>query len=115
VQSFFLGKKTEELYLFCLDSEYGVISHSCISRGTVNMVSFSGRTLAEIGLRHKARYLLLAHNHPGGRMQPSADDYRSTEALCQTMQALSMPIVDHIIVCGEKYLSFREKALLPRL
>jgi len=66
----------------------------------------------ETALRHKANSVILAHNHPGGTLNPSKADIEATKRIKAALEAISIKVVDHIIVCGGQYVSFAEKGLL---
>ncbi|MBQ1501994.1 MAG: DNA repair protein RadC [Firmicutes bacterium] len=114
LRNFFIGKTYEEFYLICLDSQLHVNRAELINRGSLTHVTVYPRIVVEAALRHKARYVLLAHNHPGGRLQPSADDVKVTDAICSVLEALSITVLDHVIVGSGGYFSFAEKGLLPK-
>jgi len=43
---------------------------------------------------------------------PSADDRAVTRQLVEAGRLLDMPVVDHVIVAGDRYFSFAEAGLL---
>jgi DNA repair protein RadC len=57
--------------------------------------------------------LILAHNHPSGDPEPSAEDIALTRRLCAAGELLGIQILDHLIL-GEhgRYVSLRERGLL---
>ena len=55
--------------------------------------------------------MILVHNHPSGDPSPSADDLSITKKLVQTGKIIGIEVMDHIIIAGDKYLSFKEKSL----
>ena len=115
VRNLFIGKTYEEFYLICLNSQYRVTKSVLLSRGSLNHVAIYPRLVVESALRYKANFVLLAHNHPGGRTQPSVEDMRLTDALRSVLEAISIHILDHIIVCDDSSFSFAEKGLLPQM
>ena len=72
------------------------------------------RNIVEIALRHQAAKVILAHNHPGGSLKPSQADMGITKIIKNALGAISIDVVDHIIVAGDKYFSLAEKGLLGR-
>jgi len=56
--------------------------------------------------------VILAHNHPGGGMQPSKSDIEVTQRIKEALKAISIGVVDHVIAVGDKYYSFAENNLL---
>ena len=68
--------------------------------------------LVETALRHQANSVILAHNHPGGSTRPSAADINVTIRIVTALESISIKVLDHIIVAGDKYVSFAERGLL---
>lgn len=113
VSKLFIGAANEMFYLICLDKCNRVTQAAKINEGTLDSVGVEPRTVAEAALRHKAKNVVLAHNHPGGSLKPTSSDMYLTTQLTAVLAGLDIGIVDHIIVAGDKYLSFWEKGLLP--
>lgn len=110
--SLFIGRTYEAFYLICLNSQNRVNYASLVQRGTINEAPVYPRIIVETALRHQANAVIFAHNHPGGSLQPSTADRKITEQLIRALQPISIAVVDHIIVAGEKYYSFAEHHLL---
>lgn len=58
-----------------------------------------------------AASVILAHNHPGGGLNPSEADWLLTERIFQIGKLLELPLLDHIIISSNKVVSLRD---LPR-
>ncbi len=58
--------------------------------------------------------LVLVHNHPSGDPSPSADDIEITARLVKVGELVGIEVLDHVILAGERYFSFREEELLGR-
>ena len=55
---------------------------------------------------------ILAHNQPSGDENPSPEDRETTKRIKAAGDLLGIPMVDHVIIGGEKFFSFRERGLL---
>lgn len=110
--SLFTGRTYEAFYVICLDSQNRVNFADMVHEGTINEAPVYPRLIVETALRHQANSVILAHNHPGGSLQPSAADTEVTKRISAALDAISIKVVDHIIVAGDKYTSFAEKGLL---
>ena len=110
--SLFVGRKYEVFYLICLDSQNRVNYAALVHEGTINEAPVYPRLIVETALRHQANAVILAHNHPGGTMQPSKADIEVTKRIAATLEGISIHVADHIIVAGERYFSFIENNLL---
>ncbi|MDD2401931.1 MAG: DNA repair protein RadC [Clostridia bacterium] len=110
--SLFTGRTYESFFVLCLDSQNKLNHASLVHEGTINEVPVYPRLIVEAALLHKANSVILAHNHPGGSMQPSKPDIEVTKKIKIALEAISISVVDHIIVAGDKYVSFAEKGLM---
>ena len=106
------GSKDEEFVALFLNSGNGLIASENLQKGTVNRSSVYPRKIAERALYHKAVGVIISHNHPGGTLKPSEDDKRSTAAVKQALSAIEAELLDHIIICGAQYFSFKENNLI---
>jgi DNA repair protein RadC len=59
-----------------------------------------------------ASSLLLAHNHPSGDPEPSADDVAVTRQLVESGDLLGIPVRDHVVLGDGRYVSLMERGLL---
>lgn len=112
--SLFAGRTYEAFFVICLDSQNRVNYAALVHEGTINEAPVYPRLIVEAALRHQANSIILAHNHPGGSLQPSNADIEVTKKIAAAVEAISIKVVDHIIVAGDKYYSFAEKGLMGR-
>jgi len=112
VLSLLSGRTYEVFYVICLDSQNKVNYAALVHEGTINEAAVYPRLIVEAALRHKAASVILAHNHPGGGMQPSKADIEVTQRIKEALKAISIGVVDHVIAAGDKYYSFAENNLL---
>ena len=83
------GLKKEVLTVIFLDSSHAIIDSKVIAEGTVNVNTVYPREIIKKGLEYHAAAIILAHNHPSGSLQPSAQDMKLTKMLfllCNNMQ-----------------------------
>lgn len=113
--SLFAGRIYECFFIICLDSQNHVNHAALVHEGTINEAPVYPRVIVETALRHKANSIILAHNHPGGSLKASNADIDVTRKICQAMKPISISVVDHIIVAGDRYISFAEQGLLDSL
>lgn len=109
----FFGMRREELYEACLDAKGKLLACYRIAEGGVDAVNINTRRLVENALKCGASAVILAHNHPSGIALPSPDDNTTTLALWDALRAVGIPLIDHIIVADEDYVSLRDNGLLP--
>jgi len=113
-KTLFIGRTNEVFYLICLDTQHRLNHAALLQEGTINEVLVYPRRVVEAALRHKAKSVILAHNHPGGSLRPTTADMDITWQLADAMYHINVDVLDHIIVAGDRYVSFAEKGLLHR-
>ena len=108
----YLYERTEVVYLLCLDAKGGLISCREVGRGVVNAAEVSVRAIVETALSQKAVSVILSHNHVDAYALPSREDELTTRRIRDALLLVGITLADHIIVCGEDYVSFAESGLL---
>ncbi|HHX96394.1 MAG TPA: RadC family protein [Clostridia bacterium] len=110
--SLFVGRVYEAFFMLCLDGQNRLNEAVLVNEGTINEAPIYPRNIIETALRYQAVKVVLAHNHPGGSLKPSPADLQITQLIKNALKAISVKVVDHIIVAGEEYLSMAEEGLL---
>lgn len=112
VCSFFIGKKYESLYLICLNAQSKVNNVVCLGEGTVDQLTIYPRKIVEAAIANNAYGIIIAHNHPFGSPAPSKKDLNTTKDIVSALEAISIKVLDHIIVSGKETFSFSKHKLL---
>lgn len=82
-----------------------------VARGAGDHVSVNLPLAMRATIADGSSFLVLFHNHPGGRASPSDSDADLTRSLSQAAAVCELTLVDHVILgLGEAY-SFRERQL----
>lgn len=111
--NYFMDFKDKEKFVCSfLDSRNKVISTSIISEGTVNSAFVFLREILKKAISYDAVSAMLSHNHPGGSNSPSKSDVDATNRIIKALSTVDIKVLDHIIVAGDRYLSFAEKGLI---
>lgn len=95
-----------------LDTQNRVIDCKQIAQGTLTETAIYPREVVKLALEHHAKALILAHNHPSGLIDPSAEDVSMTHALADALTLVDVALLDHIIVAGPHTLSLLEQGLM---
>lgn len=104
--------KKEHFVVFYLNTRNQMIEKEIISIGSLNANLVHPREVFEPAVKNLAAQIIIAHNHPSGDAEPSADDIEITRRLVEAGRILGIEIIDHIIVTKKKFLSFCEKKLI---
>ena len=105
-------ERQEKAMILCLDTRNGVLACRELNKGTVNRVNISVRQIVEIAVRCGASSVILAHNHPDGYALPSREDKAITADVFRALEIVQIPLVDHIIISGNDYVSFAHSGML---
>ena len=62
----------------------------------------------------KSNYVYIAHNHPRGPAKPSFSDVEFTKWAVAALEVLGVRLLDHVIVSGREYYSFKKDGGLER-
>lgn len=106
------GLTKEEFWVILTDSQNRLLRFEQVSRGTVDQTPAYPREILELALRHHASGVILVHNHPGGNPNPSRQDRELTDTLSRLSSELGLRLLDHLIVAGDDFVSFRASGLL---
>lgn len=99
---------TECVILVCLDGKGQLIREKKLSDGSVKMSLISPREIFMEAIQCRAVNMLLIHNHPSGDPTPSRIDRELTANLKEMGDKMDIPLLDHIIIGDNRYVSFRE-------
>ena len=99
----------EKFYALLLNSSGRIIKEAEISRGTVNASLVHPREVFKAAVIELATSIILLHNHPGGTAEPSREDREITRQLIDAGKLMGIPVQDHVIICGDSFVSFAEK------
>lgn len=102
------GLGHEECWVLFLNGHNKLISKMRMSVGGGDMTTIDVRQIVKTGIEKGAAGIILTHNHPGGNPRPSNADIEQTESLHLAASACSMSLVDHVIICDDRYFSFSE-------
>ncbi len=106
------GNKIEQFNVLYLNSQNQITNNETISNGTVNQAYVFPREIIKSAIKHNSAGLILAHNHPSGNPEPSREDINITNRIKDITKLLEIKLLDHVIIAGDKYLSFLERGLL---
>ncbi|MCK5129252.1 MAG: DNA repair protein RadC [Clostridiales bacterium] len=107
-----IGKFNETCYLICLDSKSKLISSAFIKEGTQNELQISSKSVVVAATKHEASSVILAHNHPRGNCKPTSEDILATKKVALALGVIGIPLLDHIIVVGDKTFSFKREKIM---
>ncbi|HXV27619.1 MAG TPA: DNA repair protein RadC, partial [bacterium] len=105
-------KKKEVFKVLFLNKANCVVNDQDLFEGTLDETAVHLREIIKASLDHHASALILVHNHPSGRIEPSREDIEITRKIQNACQSVGIRILDHLIVGDNQYYSFSEQHLL---
>ncbi|NLZ44617.1 MAG: DNA repair protein RadC [Clostridia bacterium] len=103
--------KQEHFLAIHLNTKNRVLAIETISIGTLDSSLVHPREVFRAAIKNSSASLILVHNHPSGEPYPSNEDLNITRRLKESGELLGIPVLDHIIIGGNKYISLREEGL----
>lgn len=110
--NFIRNKKQEYFVCFSLDSGRRIIVRRTVTIGLLDVALAHPREIFAGPLKDRAAAVIIAHNHPSGRAEPSKEDVKTTQQLVAAGILLGMPMDDHIIVTAKEHFSFKQSYLI---
>jgi DNA repair protein RadC len=108
------GLAREQFHALHLDARNCVVRAELVSQGTLTASLVHPREVFRSAVRAGAAALIVVHNHPSGDPEPSEEDRRITRRLAEAGDLMGIPLVDHVVVAGERWVSFAERGWLRR-
>lgn len=105
-------KKQEHLVGLYLNARHQLIHQETICIGTISSNLIHPRELFAPALQHRASGIIVVHNHPSGDTRPSREDLIATQKLVEAGELLDIPVLDHVIIGHDQWLSFKQEKLL---
>ena len=101
------GRDREVVVALYLDGRHRLLQLHEVSVGTATASLIHPREVFGPALRAGACAVVIAHNHPSGDPEPSAEDHGVTERLLAAGELVGVPLLDHIVVGGATFVSLR--------
>lgn len=99
---------TEEVFKgIFLNNRNEVIEIAGLSKGTLDSAVLYPRDIVKKALDLNASRVIVAHNHPGGSLQPSHKDIQLTSKIQESCRAVNIELLDHIIIGRNSFYSMR--------
>lgn len=104
--------EVEEFHVLLLSNSGRILEDVTVSKGILNASLVHPREVFKQAIKRSAASVILMHNHPSGVREASREDHGITKQLVEGGKLLDIHVQDHIIICGESYVSFAENGWL---
>lgn len=99
----------EHFVALLLDTRHRTIGIHTVSIGTINCSVVSPAEVMKAALLANATAVIVAHNHPSGDPEPSAEDRAVTKRLVEAGKILGIDLLDHLIIGDGRWVSLKER------
>lgn len=108
----FAAEEVEQFVVLSLDAQSRVRAITQVSKGILNASLVHPRETFRVAIAMGAAGIIVAHNHPSGDPEPSADDRAVARQLLAAGELLDITLYDCVIFAGDKFVSFATRGLL---
>jgi DNA repair protein RadC len=109
---FLENEDRENLIAILLDTSGHVNGVFTISIGDSNQAVANPREIFKAAILTNACSIILAHNHPSGKIDPSDADIEMTKRVIAAGKILNIEVLDHVIVGHKRRYSMRENNIV---
>lgn len=102
----------EEFKVVLLNNSNEVLGIFPMSKGGITACVVDVRLIFACALKANATNIIVAHNHPSGKLIPSSKDIEITTKIKAAGNLLDISLLDHIILTPDGYYSFMEEGQL---
>ena len=103
----FIGATVEKVAIALSDANDRLILCDVVAEGSLSATESPVRKIVDLALRHNAKYVYLAHNHPSELCAPSRQDLETTRVISETLNSIGVMLVDHIVFTSTDHFSIR--------
>ena len=107
-------ERQEHFVVVALDCRNRLLETKTIGIGSLVACPVEPREVFNFLISVSAAKAVVVHNHPSGDPAPSDEDRVLTRQLKAAGELVGIPIVDHVIVAREGYLSFGAETVRAR-
>ena len=94
----YANARTERFLVVLLNGAHDVVSTRIITVGLLNRTIVHPREVFRPAIVESAASVLISHNHPSNRLDPSQEDLDITRRLQDAGEILGIPVLDHLII-----------------
>jgi DNA repair protein RadC len=102
----------EEFKVILLNRSNEILGIYPLSKGGITGTVVDVRLLFAVALKCNATSIIIAHNHPSGKLAPSDSDKSLTQTIKKCSEFLDITLLDHFILTKSGYYSFSNEGIL---
>ncbi|KAB8152415.1 hypothetical protein EZY14_013455 [Kordia sp. TARA_039_SRF] len=110
-----LHRKKEYFWAIGLNAGNDIEYIELVSIGAINIDNIEPVDVFSFAVSKKCTKIIICHNRPNGKIQPTKSVQKLTYKLLQGAKVLNILLLDHIIICEDKeYFSFGDSKSFPK-
>ncbi|MBG9545519.1 DNA repair protein RadC [Cytobacillus firmus] len=109
LKEFLVESDRERFVVVCLDTKNQPTAINICHVGSLNASIVHPREVMKAAILSNAASVIVGHNHPSQDPTPSTEDIEVTKRLVEAGKIIGIEVIDHLVVCEEKYVSLKEK------
>jgi DNA repair protein RadC len=99
----------EKLVCLHLSWQKEILSYEVVAIGTAHSVTVDTPGIFRASILTGASFVILVHNHPLGKCEPSLEDDETFKRLTDAGEILGIQLLDFIVIGEDGYYSYDEK------
>lgn len=109
----FRFEQREHFAVMLLNTKNRILGLTDVSIGSLSASIVHPREVFRAAIAYAAASMILMHNHPSGDPSPSREDIAVTNRLAKAGKIMDIPVLDHIILGQDQFLSLKERGMMP--
>jgi DNA repair protein RadC len=110
-----MRRQHEYFWILGIDVERYLKFAELLAIGARNRVHIKPADAFRMAIYKETDYVIFIHNHPKGKLLPSAEDKDATDHLIKAGEVVDIKVADHFIINEKGYYSFAEAGLMKEL
>ncbi|MBU2115289.1 MAG: JAB domain-containing protein [Gammaproteobacteria bacterium] len=105
----YLKYETKEVFIVVnLTKQHDINCFEVVATGSVDAVTLRPAEVLRTAVILNLKVVMLIHNHPSGKTDPSRADISITRHIIEAAKTLDITVLDHIIIGLNQYTSLQE-------
>ena len=104
----------EHFCVLTLNTKFQVTSFNIAHIGCLSSTIVNPREVFKVAILQSASSIIVAHNHPSGNPTPSSEDIDVTKRLQHAGEIIGVPVLDHLIIGDNHFISLNEKGFMQQ-
>lgn len=102
------AKRQEQFIIVSLNGARMVNAVRIVSVGIMNRTIIHPREVFYQAIKDNSESIILVHNHPSGKLDPSREDIEITKRLIEAGKIIGIPVIDHVVIGKDSFHSMAE-------